>query len=246
MLDYDHLAAAYARNRRVQPEVVRALIAGAGLRPASRVLEVGCGSGNYAAALEVLTGCSCWGIDPSEGMLALAREQSAAVRFQAGRAEALGLPDGSFDLVFSVDAVHHVGDRTAASREAVRVLAPGGKVCTVTDSDWIIRNRRPLAAYFPETVAVDLARYPPVTDLRTGMEQAGFADISEQVVEFRYQLTDARPYREKTFSCLRLIPEDAFRAGLERLERDLLAGPVECVSRYVLLWGTKGAVAGGG
>jgi ubiquinone/menaquinone biosynthesis C-methylase UbiE len=208
------------------------------------VLEVGCGSGNYVAALEGLTGCSCWGIDPSEGMLARAR--SAAGRFQAGRAEALGLPDGSFDFVFSVDVIHHVGDRPQAYREAFRVLAPGGKVCTATDSDWIIRNRRPLAAYFPETVTVDLARYPPVAGLRAGMEEAGFVDAAESMAEFPYQLTEGRPYREKAFSCLRLIPEDAFRAGLERLERDLLAGPVECVSRYVLLWGTKGAAAGDG
>ena len=241
MIDYDPFAADYARNRRVQPEVLRALVSGAGVGPASRVLEVGCGTGNYLIALEQLTGCSCWGIDPSEGMLARARGQSGTIRYQAGRAEALDLPEDSFDLVFSVDTIHHVVDRPQAFQEAFWVLHAGGKVCTATDSDWIIRNRRPLAVYFPETVDVDLGRYTSVADLRGSMEEAGFVDVAEQMVEFPYHLTDARPYRERAFSCLRLIPEEAFRTGLERLERDLLAGPIPCVSRYVLLWGTKPA-----
>jgi ubiquinone/menaquinone biosynthesis C-methylase UbiE len=243
MIDYDRFAAEYARNRRVQPDLLRALVAGGDIRPASRVLEVGCGTGNYIIALEGLTGCSCRGIDPSEEMLARARERSGAVQFQAGRAEALPWPEESFDLVFSVDAIHHVGDRPQAFLEAFRVLSPGGKVCTATDSDWIIRNRQPLATYFPDTVTVDLGRYPSLAELRDGMARGGFADLAEQQVEFSYHLTDARPYRERAFSCLRLIPEEAFRAGLERLEKDLLTGPVACVSRYVLLWGTKSPVA---
>ena len=207
------------------------------------MLEVGCGTGNYIIAQEGLTGCSCWGLDPSEGMLARARERSETVRFQAGQAEGLPLPEESFDLVFSVDAIHHVGDRPQAFREAFRVLTAGGKVCTATDSDWIIRNLQPLATYFPDTVTVDLGRYPSLDELRDGMAKAGFLDVTEQIVEFPYQLTDARPYRERAVSWLRLIPEDAFRAGLERLERELRAGPVACVSRYVLLWGRRGPAA---
>jgi SAM-dependent methyltransferase len=246
MIDYDRFAAEYARNRRIQPEVFRALVTGAGIGATSRVLEVGCGTGNYITALQGLTGCACRGLDPSEEMLARARARSEAVPFQAGRAEALPFPDASFDLVFSVDAIHHVDNRSQAFREAFRVLCPGGKVCTATDSDWIIRNRQPLATYFPDTVGVDLGRYPSLAELRDGMAVAGFVDVAEQQVEFAYQVTDARPYRERAFSCLRLIPEEAFRAGLQRLEQDLRAGPVAGVSRYVLLWGTKPPVAGDG
>src|SRR3712207_7697189 len=44
--------------------------------------------------------------------------------FRSGRAEGLPVPDASFDLVYSVDVIHHVGDRPAAFREAARVLRP--------------------------------------------------------------------------------------------------------------------------
>ncbi|MER3438994.1 MAG: hypothetical protein C4346_16180 [Chloroflexota bacterium] len=51
-----------------------------------------------------------------------------------GRAEVLPFKAQSFDLVFSVDVVHHISDRLAAFREARRVLRPRGWCCTVTDS----------------------------------------------------------------------------------------------------------------
>jgi hypothetical protein len=114
----------------------------------------------------------------------------------------------------------------------------------VTDSEWIIRQRRPLTAYFPETAAVELRRYPPAPDLLALLADAGFQQIAARQVEFPYLLTDAQPYREKAFSSLHLIPEAAFKKGLAHLEQDLAQGPIACVSYYVLLWGTKAGTRG--
>lgn len=236
-VDYDRLAEDYARNRHVHPEVVHNLVVDGDLRVDSRVLEVGCGTGNYSVALEALVHCACWGIDPSERMLERARERASSVHFAPGRAEQLDFPAGTFDLVFSVDVIHHVADHPAYFREARRVLRPGGRVCTATDSEWIIRHRQPLAAYFPETVEVELARYPRVPEIVAMMQAAGLCDTSESLVEFPYQLADARPYRDRAFSSLHLISPEAYARGLERMEADLRRGPIPCVARYVLLWG---------
>jgi len=238
-LDYNQLASDYAQHRQVHPGVLKSLAANGGVGPEARVLEVGCGTGNYILALERLAGCAGWGIDPSQGMLAQAQARSGAVHFQPGRAERLDFAADFFDLVFTVDVIHHVRERYRYFQEAYRVLKPGGQVCTVTDSEWIIRQRRPLAVYFPETVEVELGRYPPIAELRELMRQAGFAELHEEVVEFPYQLSDIQPYRDKAFSSLHLIPEEALRRGIERMERDLHAGPIACVSRYVLLWGIR-------
>jgi len=238
-LDYDRIAADYAVHRQVHPEVLKSLASANDDFPHSRVLEVGCGTGNYIIALEQMAGSDCWGIDPSEGMLSKARERSSSVHFLLGRAESLNCSSCLFDLAFSVDVIHHVRDHLLYFTEAYRVLKLGGKVCTVTDSGWIIRNRQPLAVYFPETIEPELDRYPRVHKLRDFMEQVGFGQVTEELVEFDYQLTDIQSYRDKAFSALHLIPEDAFKRGIGRMERDLMAGPIPCVSRYVLLWGTK-------
>jgi ubiquinone/menaquinone biosynthesis C-methylase UbiE len=236
-LNYDELAEHYARHRAVHPEVLRALLSGGGLAPSSQVLEVGCGTANYAAALHRDAQCVCHGVDPSQAMLA--RGEGRGVRLSAGRAEALEFASESFDLVFSVDVIHHVSDRPSYHREAHRVLAAGGRLCTVTDSEEIIRTRRPLSTYFPETVSIELARYPGTGDLRGAMAAAGFGAISEEIVEFRGETRDLAPYRDRAYSCLHLIGDEAFTRGLRRMEEDLRAGPIAWVSRYVMLWGTK-------
>ncbi len=238
-INYETAAEEYACHRQVHPEVLRNLIQTASLKSASIILEVGCGSGNYITALERVVGCACYGIDPSEKMLAKATEKSQTIRFQIGKAEQLEFADESVDVLFSVDVIHHVGDRTAFFQDAYRVLRKGGRVCTVTDSDEIIRHRQPLAAYFPETVEADLARYPSVAELRWLMGGVGFCQITEAVEEFPYPLTDIAAYRDKAFSCLHLIPSDAHRRGIERMERDLKLGPLQGNARYLLLWGSK-------
>jgi len=235
LLDYNQLAAEYARHRRVHPLVFRRLLEAGG----TRILEVGCGTGNYITSIACATGSACFGIDPSEEMLHRAAEKGAPVTLQVGRAESLPFPDASFDLIFSVDVIHHVQDRPLHMREAFRALKARGRLATVTDSEWVIRHRIPLTAYWPETEEIELRRYPAMADLARFMTEAGFAQAQEELVEFPWELTDTGPYREKAFSSLHLIGEAAFRRGLERLEADLARGPVRCVSYYSLLWGIK-------
>ena len=223
----------------MHPQVLKGLLAGGDVRRASHVLEVGCGTGNYISAMAAYTGCAAWGIDPSEQMLAHARARSTAVAFQSGWAEALDFSPDTFDLVFSVDVIHHVVDRPASFQEAYRVLRSGGRLCTVTDSEDIIRRRQPLSVYFPESVAVELARYPTIADLSESIRQAGFTSLGEQIVEYAFTTTDIQAYRDKAFSSLHLISETAFQAGLRRMEADLQKGPIQCVPRYLLLWGSK-------
>jgi SAM-dependent methyltransferase len=239
-LDYNSLAQEYARHRQILPEVFQNLVEVGELGPGSNVLEVGCGTGNYTVALQENIHCSCWGFDPSEQMLVRARERTQDADFKTGRAEQLDYPADFFDLVFSVDVIHHVNDRPAFYREAYRVLKDGGKVCTVTDSENIIRRRRPLSNYFPETVEIELQRYPRITDLRTMMVSAGFVDLQEVLAEREYELQDIQKYRDKAFSSLHLISPEAFERGIQRLERDVQAHPIPAISLYVLLWGVKG------
>jgi len=235
--DYEALAARYAKHRRIHPEVLVCL--STQLNHAARVLEVGCGTGNYICALRELVGCDCVGLDPSAAMLEKLRGRACEVQSVQGSAEKLGLPDQSFDLVFSVDAVHHFVDRAAAFDEMFRVLRRGGRICTVTDSDWVIRHRVPLACYFPETIDVELGRYPSLDALSSEMQTAGFDSPTQQMVEHSYDLTDASPYRDRVFSSLLGITDEAFQRGLERLEAALRLSPLRCVSRYCLVWGTK-------
>jgi demethylmenaquinone methyltransferase/2-methoxy-6-polyprenyl-1,4-benzoquinol methylase len=100
-----------------------------GLRPGQRLLDVACGTGLVATqAMKILGSAeniTC--VDPSEGMLAVARRKLDA-RFLCGWAEQIPLPDDSFDFLTMGYALRHVVNLEEAFREYRRVLAPGGKL----------------------------------------------------------------------------------------------------------------------
>jgi ubiquinone/menaquinone biosynthesis C-methylase UbiE len=238
-VDYDTLATKYAQHRRIHQPLFAELLRHSNLSASSRVLEVGCGTGNYIHSIAETIGCACHGIEPSEQMLLMARGQGPNVDFSRGSAESLDFPDNTFDLVFSVDVIHHVTDRPAYIKEALRVLRPGGKLCTATDSEEIIRKRKPLSNYFPETIEQELKRYPTIPDLKSMMTTAGFIQIDEAIVEQTSTSDDIQIYCDKGFSCLHIIPQEAFERGIRKMKADLLSGPIQTCAGYLLLWGCK-------
>jgi len=243
-IDYNQLAEGYARFRRVHPHVFGELNSAIQELQAARILEIGCGTGNYLHALQEATGYQAWGLDPSAEMVKRAAGHGGAALYLIARAERLPLRSEYFDLLFSVDVIHHISDRAAYYQEAFRVLKPGGRVCTVTDSEAIIRRREPLAIYFPETIEVEMRRYPPIPWLSDTMRSAGFIELNEKVVETVSQITDIQAFREKAFSSLHLIPAQAYHRGIQKMEEALRRGPIPTVSRYILIWGRKPAGSG--
>ncbi len=249
-MDYDLTASEYAAHRQIHEGVLRELGDRGGLEPGARVLEVGSGPGSYISSLASNRGCLAYGLDPSAGMLAHARARPEPVAWVRGRAEELCFTASSFDLIFSVDVIHHVAGKPAFYREAARVVRPGGRICTVTDSEEIIRRREILSGYFPETVAIELDRYPSMAQLKAWQANAGLEECEVVIVEQPSDLTSAQSFRDKVYSSLHLISEGAWLAGLERLEHDLEKGPISSTVRYACIWsrkpGRKGARFRGG
>ena len=237
-LDYDKMASTYARHRTANPMVLSELRRKWKSSPESRVLEVGCGTGLHLKALTERISCKGWGIDPSQEMIRYAVD-SDDIHFFEGVAEELPFEVSFFDLAFSVNVIHHIKNTQDYFREALRVLKPHGLICTATDSEKIIRNRKPLAQYWPGTVDVDLGRYPKIELLRQQMTEAGFVDIEEHETYRTFEVADVVAYREKAFSSLHLISEEEFLTGLQRLETDLKTSPVHGIGEFVFLWGHR-------
>lgn len=127
----------FARSRSISPEA----------RPRSnreRVLDVGTGTGHFAADL-AMQGWTVVGIDLSPEMLDVARRKESTVRLVLGDAAALPLASQSFDLVLSVTALEFVADPERAVQEMWRALRPGGRlVVGVLNalSPWAWQRRR--------------------------------------------------------------------------------------------------------
>jgi SAM-dependent methyltransferase len=97
----------------------------AGHRIAGRVLENGCGVGMYVEHLTPFAG-QVVGLEYDFQRAREARSRSPRILCAAG--EDLPFPSDAFDLILSHEVLEHVQDDSAALREMVRVLRPGGRL----------------------------------------------------------------------------------------------------------------------
>ena len=110
--------------REGQERRLRMILAAGGTRLQGRVLDNGCGVGQYVEHLAPYTGVII-GLEYEVERAMVARRRSEHVLSAAG--EALPFPPGTLDLILSHEVLEHVVDDRAAVREMARTLHPGGR-----------------------------------------------------------------------------------------------------------------------
>lgn len=113
---YDQWFEKNAEAYRAELELIRGLLP---VSPLVKGLEVGVGSGKFAAPLGIRTG-----VEPSAQMAAKAEQ--LGIRVVLGGAEDLPFPDARFDFVLLVTTICFVDDIEQTFAQAYRVLTPGG------------------------------------------------------------------------------------------------------------------------
>ncbi|MBL6895527.1 class I SAM-dependent methyltransferase [Candidatus Poseidoniales archaeon] len=113
--------------------------------PGMTVLEVGCGPGSFA---EDITGVNLTCLDPSPEMLKVAKRRVDSARNSRGEspadyvqaiAEAIPLPDNTYDRVFCLFSFRDFQDKEKGLEEILRVLKPGGQlvICDAGKANWL-------------------------------------------------------------------------------------------------------------
>lgn len=95
-------------------------------RPGGRVLDCGCGMGEWTLQLED-EGVDTTGIDIAERRIELLQQRFGETHFRRGSFLETGFPENSFDVIFNWGGAEHFeAGLQLAFREAWRVLKPGG------------------------------------------------------------------------------------------------------------------------
>lgn len=129
---FDRAVAFYDQTRGLSSAAETALADavrdGTSLRPGSRVLEVGVGTGRIALPLLRRNGYRYTGIDLSRAMMNELRRKAVADRIDLALADVACLPfaNATFEAVVAVHVFHLVERWQNALSETRRVLRPGG------------------------------------------------------------------------------------------------------------------------
>jgi SAM-dependent methyltransferase len=192
------------RYARMHAGFTKQLLAVAGPQPGERVLEVGCGFGNFALDLGRATGPSgaVLGVDVSGPMLEVAAARARdlpQVAFLRADAQHADLSPSALDAVISQFGVMFFADHAEAFRNISKALRPGGRLVFTCWQDMAKQPRLmiPVVAAlehipppeFDESfwglAAFSLADPATIEGLLSG---AGFTDVSiEPVVAAEYQ-----------------------------------------------------------
>jgi ubiquinone/menaquinone biosynthesis C-methylase UbiE len=130
----------FGPSHRVLIRRIRAVV---GDRPC-RVLDVGCGTGQFAARVKrALPHARVWGVDLVADMLEKGRPRwrhhAGEVLPVQGDSERLPFASGSFDFVTCANSFHHYPRQDRAVAEMHRVLRPGGRLLIIDgyrDAPW--------------------------------------------------------------------------------------------------------------
>lgn len=104
-----------------------------------RVLEVGCGRGDFALWLsDRYPGAEITGVDFSQVAITAANQKAArknsTATFKVDNSERLSFADASFDFIITCECLEHVSNPATMAGEIFRVLRPGGKFILTTEN----------------------------------------------------------------------------------------------------------------
>jgi SAM-dependent methyltransferase len=175
------------------------------LRPASSVLEIGCGSGGFALHLAEEVGCHLVGLDINQSgvrtanRLAITRGLCSHARFeQCDVSKHLPFDDGAFDAVFSNDVLCHLAGRPEVLGEMFRVLKSGGRMLF---SDALVVGGMLSYEEIATRSSIGFYVYSPPGENERLIERAGFrhirvTDTTEGASRIAKRWHDAREKRE--------------------------------------------------
>lgn len=158
-----------------QPKLDR-LLAGAEIRPGTRILEPGCGTGRLTAILAdaVAPGGRVVALDISAAMVRACRnrvEEHPAVDVVHAAIEDYKLEGDSLDLVVCHQVFPHFDDPRAVCTRLARALKPGGRLLVVHFANAATVNEIHRTAAPP----IQQDRLPPPTEMRELLCDVGFA-----------------------------------------------------------------------
>ena len=215
---YDNIGNNYSVTRGTDPKIAKQLYEE--LRGATRILNIGAGTGSYEPEDIDLVA-----VEPSAVMIAQRKAGSHPV--EQAFAEKLPFEDKSFSHAMTILSMHHWQDRASAFREINRVATEKFVAITwdpTAEPFWLTRD------YFPEIYAMDKQIFPDLEELKEYFDEVTMrplqipSDCQDGFLTAFWKrpeayLSSSVRQAMSPFSKIKNLAE-----GLQKLENDLASG----------------------
>ncbi|MEZ4658697.1 MAG: class I SAM-dependent methyltransferase [Caldilineaceae bacterium] len=215
---YDDIGLTYSVTRCTDPQIAQQLYAE--LRGATRIVNIGAGTGSYEPADVELVA-----VEPSAKMIA--QRKAGAHPVEQAFAEKLPFADNSFSHAMTVLSMHHWTDRARAFSEINRVTTE--KFVAITwdphsEPFWLTRD------YFPEIHAMDVPIFPDLAEFHEHFDEVKMrpllipSDCQDGFFAAFWQRPAAYLQSTVRQSMSPFAKIENLSEGLQKLEADLASG----------------------
>jgi len=204
-----------------------AVAAAVGIGPGTRLLDVGCGSGEFCALADG-RGAAVSGIDAGGGMIRIAHRRLPLADLRVGEAERLPWDANSFDVVTAFNSLQFADDFLTALGEMRRAARPGGLVAVC---NW---GRREDCELKPIFDALDDGQPPAIQDspplgepgeLERLARESGLEPVASADVDVPYETPDRD-------TLCRALLVDAGLHGIEEGADEAVRAAVERAAQF--------------
>lgn len=236
---YDKIGQGYNTTRKADTYLADRFYGLLGMVADGVYLDVGCGTGNYLAALSA-KGLSFHGVDASELMLEEARRKNPDAKLYHSKVEELPLESEYFDGATAILTMHHWANLDKGLEQIYRVLRPGSRMVAFTFTPEQVRSYW-LAHYFPQMIERAASGVPGIGELETLLLETGYKTVEFENYFVMPDLEDHFMYsckhapercldpemRKNTSGFTALANREEVEQGLTQLEEDIRTGKMD-------------------
>jgi hypothetical protein len=165
-IDFNEFASRYDSLRKADDELISILIKKCGIEKKTKILDFGCGTGNYIKKFQEQGFNYISGLDTSEEMREIASKKTSVPIY-----DQIGNVNEIFDVIFIIDVIHFIKDTYSLAEKLYSKCTDKGIVAIVTQSHEQIKSRR-YGEFFPSAIEIDLERYHDIRNIINDFKNA--------------------------------------------------------------------------
>lgn len=176
-VNYDEQANHYEETRNVIPLVYSTLIAIIKPKANEKILDFGCGTGNYLLKLTTDYNIIPYGVEPSSVMRKIAAQKNPSATIVEGNHEAMPI-NIQFDSIYCTDVIHHIDNLRILFLNLFKISKPGTLLCICTESYSQLKEKYWNSIFLKYSISTISVSIPSMTLFLKGLLTSGI--ISKQ------------------------------------------------------------------